>query len=357
MKKKMTIVWGVFIVVILLGMIVVKIAGGRPLKKAEPKEVTAFTDSLLNEQHFKGVVLLAQEGEVYYEQAYGYANQEEEQRNAVTLSYPIASVQKSLTAMLVEQLVSEGRLSYDQTIEAFYPQVEQANDLTIRDLLNHRSGIEMDEIEPDSLLDNQAEQLNFVLTEMSVTEDQSFTYTNANYSLLAGILSMVSGQSYQELFEERIIEPLNLKQTYFWNQIPTELGFPLAYTFDEVTGQDYQVSWASYPDSRRLFSSLLGAGNVFMSVGDLWKVQKAQNNGKILTEKMYNEMTETVTNGYSSGLWLSDHLKISSGSLGGYTTSVYGDEKNENLVILISNQAGSIDTGSMAEQIYEALTE
>ncbi|MGM0124567.1 hypothetical protein IGI37_001945 [Enterococcus sp. AZ194] len=324
-------------------------------KQLSKDEETTFVDQLLSEYHFAGVVLLIKNEAVYYERAYGYANEELKQKNAETMAYPVASVQKSMTAIMIEQLVSEGKLSYDETVEQFYPTLTRGAHMTIRDLLNHSSGIIMDEIEPDTLLTSQKEQLDFVLSEMTVSNNQTFTYTNANYTLLAGILSMITGKSYEELFTEKISTPLNLKQTYFWDQLPNNQTIPLGYMYDEVNETDYQAAWASFPESQPLFSSLLGAGNLFMSAGDLWKVQKAMENGEILSEKMYNEMTAVVTSGYSSGFWFSGDLKISSGSLGGYNTCVYGDKKNQTRVILISNQQGTTDTGSLAEMIYERL--
>lgn len=325
-------------------------------EEKKKQEMTLFVDDLLKESHFKGTVLLVKNRENYYEQAYGYANKEQEIKNSVEMAYPVASVQKSMTAILVEQLVSEGKISYKETLDKFYPDIDYADQITIRDLLNQSSGIDMDEIAPAKLLTSQREQLDFVLSEMTVTEDHSFLYTNANYTLLAGILSMVSGKSYEELFTQRIIQPLHLGETYFWDQLPEKETVPLSYVYEEAEEVDYVPFWDSFPDSKPLFSSLLGAGNLFMSASDLWRVQKAMQNGRLLTEDRYAEMTDIVTEGYSSGLWLSDGQKVVSGSLGGYTTVVYGEETNENLVILISNQQGTLDTGSLAESIYEAMT-
>lgn len=313
--------------------------------------LTGDIDHLIRTSHFKGVALVVKNDQVVYKQAFGYANFARLEKNSLKIAYPIASLQKFMTGALIAQLVGEGKITYDQTVESFYPQLPTGKDIQIRDLLNHTSGIRMAEENPGKLLGTEEDQLNYVLTTLQATDDHSFNYTNANYTLLSGIVSQVTGQRYEDVLTQRIIEPLGLHATYSWEQRPQKMVFPRAYRYAE--GKNYQDD--QFFANKDLFSSLLGAGNLFMSITDMLHVQRGLTNGELLTPQEYHDLTQIEDAGYAGGISHENGIKSIHGSLGGYDTYVYGDENNKNLVILFANQPGEEGNGIIAETIYEML--
>ncbi|WP_281738544.1 serine hydrolase domain-containing protein [Enterococcus dispar] len=312
-----------------------------PLVKADIKQ-------MVNKEHFKGVVLVVKNGVVINRSAYGYADFGRVKKNNIRLAYPIASLQKFMTGSLIAQLVAAGKLSYDTKLADFYPNHPELANIKIRQLLDHTSGLQMAESNPGKLLGLEEDQLNYVLSEIKVGEDQSFQYTNANYTLLSGVISQVTGEKYETVLQNKIITPLHLKRTFSWEKRPPKMTLPIAYRYED--GKDYQDD--AFHADKELFSSLLGAGNLFMSIDDMLKVQEGLTNGKILTKKEYKQLAQVENAGYAGGIWHDEGLKSIHGSLGGYDTFVYGDESNRNLVILFANQPAIDGDEQLATDIY-----
>lgn len=311
--------------------------------------VKADISQMVNKEHFKGVVLVVKNGAVINRSAYGYANFGRLKRNSSRLAYPIASLQKFMTGSLIAQLVASGKLSYDTKLAEFYPDHPELADIKIRQLLDHTSGIQMAESNPGKLLGLEEDQLNYVLSEINVGEDHSFQYTNANYTLLSGVISQLTGEKYETVLQNKIITPLHLKRTFSWEKRPPKMTLPIAYCYKD--GKDYQDD--AFHADKALFSSLLGAGNLFMSIDDMLKVQEGLTNGKILTAKEYKQLAQIENAGYAGGIWHDEGLKSIHGSLGGYDTFVYGDESNQNLVILFANQPAVGGDEQLATEIYD----
>lgn len=307
----------------------------------------------IRSQHFKGVVLVVQDDQIIYQDSYGYADLSKLAKNSLQIAYPIASLQKFMTGVLIAQQITAGQLSYETNIHAFYPEIPQQAGIKIRSLLDHTSGIRMDEADPGVLLGTEEAQLNYVLQAMTLTDDHTFAYTNANYTLLSGIVAKIAQKDYETVLEEKIIAPLHLKHTYSWLNRPHEMVFPRGYQY--AAGGDYQDD--QFSANQRLFSSLLGAGNLFMTIGDMLKVQQGLTNGTLLSTTAYQELSEIENAGYAGGIWHEEGIKSIHGSLGGYDTFVYGQESNQNLVILFSNQPAIDGNEALATRIYQLITE
>lgn len=317
----------------------------------DPKEnFIQNVDETIASQHFKGSILLVKNQKVIYKQTYGYSNNDKKIDNRITTAYPIASLQKNLTGIIILQLIQEGRLTEETRLQDFYPEIKNSDEITVKQLLNHTSGIMMDEIEPATLLKTEVEQINHTIEHLDVSDRQDFYYSNANYTLLAGIISKLLESDYQQVVENRIIKKMNLKNTFFWNTRPDHQGIPEPYQYLE---EDYQKD--DFPNSEKLFSSLLGAGNLFMSVEDMWQVQKGLIDGTLFSSTAYNDLVNAEAGGYQAGFIYFDQFKYSEGNLGGYDTVIYGAESGEDLVILFANQPATNGMGDLAAELYERM--
>lgn len=304
-------------------------------------------DKIITTSHFKGTALLIKQGQIFYQQSYGYADAEKKQDNQLDTLFPIASLQKIITGAIIVDLLKDKKLKITDTLDEFYPEIDLSDTITIRQLLTHTSGIMMDEIEPAEVLTNQSDQLDFTLENLTASRNKEFFYTNANYTLLAGIISQIIGQNYEEIVQKKIIDPLSLKRTYFWDTLPKKERIPNSYYYLD---NDYEID--PFQPNKQLFSSLLGAGNMYMSVTDFWTFIQSLTKGKLFSKETYEQFAEVHKEGYQAGIFYFDDLKYSEGSLGGFNTVIYGDQENQNLVILFANQSPNEGLQELSQSLY-----
>lgn len=127
--------------------------------------------------------------------------------------------------------------------------------------MTHTSGLTAADTEVNrGRVYSEADAINWVVNKLnSTTQNQpgNFSYNNTNYILLAGIIRQETGQSYKQNVQERIINKLGLKRTYFLEDIPAGMTDGISYTWNQ---KNYQ--WAQYVKKTQA-SQLVGAGNLF----------------------------------------------------------------------------------------------
>lgn len=311
---------------------------------------TRNAQALLTKAHFKGrAILFNHYSTTASHVSVGDADATSQSANTTNTLYPIASLQKVMTGAIIEQLTSTKKLAMSDKLSKFYPSVKHSQAITIRQLLDHRSGINMSESTPGTVLTTQAAQLNYTLQQLNSTGQSSFNYTNANYTLLAAIASKVTGQSYETLVQNRIIKPLKLQNTYAWDQLPTSQLAASGYRY--ANGQDYQ----SANVSSNLMSSLLGAGNYYSTPEDYATFQRGLRNGKVLTKAQYADLANHYRYTYDGGMYhYSGGMKRIRGALtgAGYDTALYGTEGNKYGAILFANQSPTKSINTLAKTLY-----
>ena len=307
--------------------------------------------ALLKKSHFQGNAMLFNNyatGASHV--SVGSADATAKLANTNTTLFPLASLQKVMTGAIIEQLAASKKLSLNDKLSRYYPSVTNSKNITLRQLLNHRSGIDMDETAPSTVLNTQSAELNYTLTQLKVSGDTSFTYTNANYTLLAAVASKVTGQNYDTLIQNRIIKPLKLTHTYAWNKLPSTSTVANGYRYSN--GQDNVAQNVS----QKLMSSLLGAGNYYATPSDYYTIQKGLRNGKILTKSQYYDLANDYKLSYAGGLYhYSGGIKRVRGALSGagYNNILYGSEGNKTGVILFANQSPTRSIDSLAKTLYD----
>jgi len=137
--------------------------------------------------------------------------------------FKIASISKIYVAVATTKLVNDQSLSLDDTLADHFPElvgrIENAETITLRLMLQHRSGIPNYTDHPDFLWDdpskNNRESLELVLNKPADFEpDEKYNYSNTNYLLIREILDKVLGYSYHQYIKEEILIPLELNNTF-----------------------------------------------------------------------------------------------------------------------------------------------
>ena len=208
-------------------------------------------------------------GEVLLTRAYGMANLETGTPNTSETIFHAASLAKQVTAMATMLLVREGKLSLDDDIRRWLPELPAyGHTITVRHLLTHTSGLrdyiellifargrfEEDRITHADFLDILARQksLNF-------SPGTAYGYSNTGYALLALLVQRVSGQSLRDFARERIFEPLAMTSTQFRDDV-TALVPGRATGYAERDGA-WRLSEPNY--------DVYGPTNLLTTVGDL----------------------------------------------------------------------------------------
>ncbi|MBD3276176.1 MAG: serine hydrolase [Candidatus Marinimicrobia bacterium] len=137
--------------------------------------------------------------------------------------FKIASISKLYTAVAATKLVKENRLSFDKSLTHYLPElkgrIENANEITLKMMIQHRSGIPNFTDNPafwENEEENGKNALDFALDlPASFKPNKGYQYSNTNYLLLRRILDKVLGYNHNDYIKEKILIPLGLKNTYF----------------------------------------------------------------------------------------------------------------------------------------------
>ena len=172
------------------------------------ERVKAAADS----DQFSGVVLVAHGDRVLVHETYGYADREQNRLNTRDTPHATYSLGKMFTSVAIAQLVSSGKLSWDDTLAKVlpsYPNKDAAQRITIRQLLTHTAGV------PDPFLSkryghgkqyasHEAMLLDFADAPLNANAGKSFDYSNGNFAVLAAVVERLSGLSLEEYLRKNV---------------------------------------------------------------------------------------------------------------------------------------------------------
>lgn len=251
------------------------------------------------------VVIKNDDGWLYY--SGGYARLETKEPFSSGGAFWLFSITKTYTATLIMKQVDAGKIVTDSLISKYLPQnvlnnISGYEKITVRMLLNHTSGIvnvtELPEFVVGQLNDplNQPtieERLEMVKGKPLVFEPGTdFMYSNTNYLLLQVILENISGNSYWQLLDEQILEPLQLTHTFHGlnEQQTLSLGFPNFY-FDRYANEQLEnnTKWNS-----ALANASDAYGALAATASDVITFHEALINGEVTSESSFEEMQNWV---------------------------------------------------------------
>jgi CubicO group peptidase (beta-lactamase class C family) len=243
-------------------------------------------------------VSIFKDGQEVYSKSNGFADIENNVLANHDTKYRIGSISKTFTAVLVLQLVEEGRLSLKQKLSDFFPDFENAERITIEQLLRHRSGIYNFTNDPEYFDYNTEAMSRKKLLKKIISYEAAFKpgdrteYSNSNYVLLSMIVEDITGEEFKKLIEKRITKPLSLEDTYFGGGIGSKDNEAFSYNF---TGR-----WVKYSETD--MSIPLGAGSIVSTPANLNAFLHALFNGKLLNEDSMGVMT-TLKDNFGLGMF------------------------------------------------------
>ncbi|WP_223577901.1 serine hydrolase domain-containing protein [Sphingobacterium sp. GVS05A] len=219
------------------------------------QKLDAYFAHLFQNNKMMGTVAVLYNDSLYYATSIGYADVDSKRKNDSNTKFRIASNTKTYTAVLILKAVEEQKLSLDTYLSTFYPQIKNAEKITIEQLLKHRSGIfNFTEIKGEEIWEQEfhteAEFVSYIENEKSNFEpNTAYEYSNTNYALLGFILEKVYDKSYAALLNEKICEPLKLRNTYFSTETDPNKHEAISYNIQNRYIENSKVNFSNHPAS------------------------------------------------------------------------------------------------------------
>ncbi|MEZ5047752.1 MAG: serine hydrolase domain-containing protein [Chitinophagaceae bacterium] len=244
------------------------------------KEMIARLDSFYQVQvakGFNGSVLIGYRGKILYERYYGFSDKSSGAMWNEDTRSQLASTSKTLTSGAILLLKDKGLIDLDANVQKYIPSFPY-NNITVRMLLNHRSGL------PDYIKfasrpsdktflsnDDVVQLFSSKVPKLLFTPNTNFRYSNSNYALLASIVENVTGMKFSYFMKKFIFNPLGMHCTF---AIDPSKETACTRSFC------YNYSWTLQPDMH--LDGVLGDKGIYSSVRDLYKWDQALYTNKLI---------------------------------------------------------------------------
>ena len=309
------------------------------------ESVEEFLDQEAANRAFQGVALVAVGDEIKFAKAYGYADGKRE--NTLTTRFAIASNTKQFTAAAIMQLVEQNKISLDQTIDKYFPEYKYGSIITVRQLLQMRSGIPdyLNEVEVfmkseeslnilkdykddkyfDKYVEDERWSKDLILKDLNLSElyfqpGEAYDYCNTNYYLLGLIIEQASGLSYEQYINKNLFEPAGMTTSSMKAEESDAKGHGSAESGVINANPDFTYS----------------AGNIYANVYDMFRWMRAFHKGNIVSNVSYDEML-TPIDGYGYGVFASEGIVRHSGVIDGFNSNTEYDINSDITIIVMEN--------------------
>jgi CubicO group peptidase (beta-lactamase class C family) len=316
----------------------------------EEKFISYRLDTLFTELNkigsFNGSVLVARDGKVLYKKSLGICNKSTHECLTDSSMFQLASVSKVITATAVLMLYERELIDLEKPFQFYFPDFPYEN-VTVKELLNHRSGLanyiyvlNTELYQPNYQMSNE-QMYNYFITKNPkpyLKPNTRFNYCNTNYALLALLIEKVSGKPFSQFLQQELFKPLCMKNTATIREI-------------DLNGKNitkpYDNRWKSVEFDASDY--VLGDKSVYSTPYDLFLFSEALYQNKIIkpeTQELaytaYSREKKLTNYGYGWRLKeLKDPLKkevYHNGWWHGYRSSFHRRLNDKLTVIILSNQ-------------------
>lgn len=304
-------------------------------------------------------IAIVRDGRTVYLQAYGNARLEPKLPAEPGMRYAIGSVSKQFTAAAILLLQQDGKLSLDDKVAKYFPDLTGARDITIRQLLSHTSGYQdywpqdylfplmVDPVTPEGIMDRWAKK------PLDYQPGTKWQYSNTGYVIAGRIVEKVSGKPLFEFLQQRIFTPLQMTTARDFDREPLSAGSATGYT-----------SFALGPPRAAVMSGpgwLFGAGELAMTAEDLARWNVSIIDRSLLSESSYRALeTDTLLkSGVGTRYGLGVDVELESqrrklahdGEVSGFTADnvIYPDDRTA--IVVLVNQDASRATSQISEKL------
>ncbi|HET7162460.1 MAG TPA: serine hydrolase domain-containing protein [Rhodanobacteraceae bacterium] len=337
---------------------------------ALPHDLAAKIDKIANDALAKsGVpsasIAVVRDGKLVYAKAYGDARFDPKTPATPAMRYSIGSISKEFTAAAILMLQQQGKLSLDDKIAKFFPDLTDADHVTIRQILSHTSGYQ--DFWPQDYLMPMMKQPTTPAHIMDVwakkpldfAPGSQWQYSNTGYVIAGAIVQKVTGQIPFEFLQQHVFSRLGITDAY-----DTNLH---ALPATDARGYSRFALGPLRPSQKEGVDWMFGAGELAMTASDLAKWDIAMIDQTLLQPASWHAMqTDVLLNdglgsGYGLGVFVAKmdgHRMIShDGEVMGFTAGNYIFPDDKVAVVVLTNQDAVGTFGAIAKDVAKALFE
>ncbi|HLZ55726.1 MAG TPA: serine hydrolase domain-containing protein [Ktedonosporobacter sp.] len=323
------------------------------------KELALVFEQLEKEQSLSGAILVAQDGEVLFEKAYGFASRQLNVPNVLTTKFHIASTTKMFIAMAALILVEQGRISLHEKPATYLPELAALDkDITLHHLLSHTSGLQdiYDvphlRFEMHKLKIEQRDLLSYLVKLPQLFRPgEGWRYSSTGFILMGYLMEQVTGLSFAELMKQYILAPLSMTNT--GHDLPRLINPGRAYGHTVINGQMVNAS------NNRLSIFEEAPGELYSTVQDLKKWGDAMFDCPLvspLTLQLmftpYGQVDASLQYGY--GWFLAPRFRMHGGQTPGFFSRIkqYPHQKASIILLWNSDHVNSEPILSAVEPLF-----
>ena len=343
------------------------------------KKIDEVFTALASSKKFNGNVLVAEKGNIVYQKSFGIANEATGELLTNNSVFELASVSKQFTAMAIAILENNKKLSYEDDLAKFIPELAFYKGVKIKHLIHHTAGLPdyMEQMyytwDKSKIATNKDMIAALAKTQpMSLFEpNEKFEYSNTGYALLASIIEKASGKTYADFLQDNIFKPLKMTSTFVYTRryAPKEVkNYAYGYVYSKELKKNVLADDAE--DNKMVYwlDGIVGDGTVNSTTGDLLKWDRALYGSTLLPKAAVDKLFEPfplndgTKSDYGFG-WIlensTDYGKIvsHSGGWGGYATYIERDITNDKTIILLENSTSAFPVDKLRKILYDVKEE
>jgi CubicO group peptidase (beta-lactamase class C family) len=253
--------------------------------RTKKRQSARFYKDHVDQDDFSGMFLVAKNGKIIFERTAGYADFQEKKRLTAETSIHVASISKVATSYLILKLCEEGLIDLDSDVRQYLPEFPYEG-ITVRMLLNHRSGIQYYAYFTHGKWDWRKKLTNQDILKMLVKHKfplnfppgRKFSYCNTNFALLALVAERVTETRFPELMKDKIFDPLGMNNSFIADEYDN---------WDELNSS-YDSKWKIQPFTN--LDGVYGDKNLYTTARDLLKLDMASYSQLFLSDSLKNQM-------------------------------------------------------------------
>jgi CubicO group peptidase (beta-lactamase class C family) len=331
------------------------------------RELEAYVRRLAEADAFSGAVLLAKDGKILFEKAYGEASKDFNVPNRVDTKFNLGSMNKMFTAVAIAQLAERGKLSFEDSLAKFlpeFPSKEAAQKIKLKHLLTHTSGL--GSYFNRKFMESSRARFRTVSDMMTLAEGETlafepgakWAYSNTGMLVLGAVIERVTGQSYFDYVRENIYKPAGMTNT---DAYELDLVTPnLAVGYQKEFNEDGTTRFRNNVFQHVIRGGPAGGG--YSTVGDLLKFDAALRAGKLVGAEYVRQLLSAKPElnspeyGYGFGVDTKNRIVGHSGGFAGISSNLDMFLDSGYTAIVMSNYGGGSQpvSGKMKELILGA---
>jgi len=354
------------------------------LQAQTAEKLVAGVQPFVDRQELAGAVMLvADKDKVLAAEAVGWSDMAAQKPMQADSMFWIASQSKPITAAALMMLVDEGKVNVDDPVEKYLPEfrgqmvVAEKDDehvllrrpshpITVKNVLSHTSGLPFKSALEEPTLDLfplVARVRSYAMTPLDFEPDSKYQYSNAGINTAARILEVVAGMSFERFLDERLFQPLGMKDTTFWPS--DEQVARIAKSYKPGPGgrglEETTIGQLYYPLTDRSQRFPMPAGGLFSTAQDMARFYQMLLNGgeldgkRYLSEAAVKQLTSRQTppelpQSYGFGFSVTESTF---GHGGAYSTNSFADTERGLILIWLVQHAGFPGDGGKAQGVFK----